>query len=36
MAAPVVGDNAIAFAQEEEHLGIPSALKGQPWWNTIG
>ena len=36
MAAPVMGDDAVA-ADKIEHLGIPIvALSGHPWWKTMG
>ena len=32
--APIMGDDAIAVFEEEQHLRIP--VIGQPWLNTIG
>jgi hypothetical protein len=37
MAAPVVGYDAIAVFEEEQHLRVPViADSGQPWLNTTG
>jgi hypothetical protein len=37
VAAPVMGDDAIAVGEEEQHLRIPVVGRsGQPWLNTTG
>jgi hypothetical protein len=37
MTAAIMSDDAIAFLQEEQHLGVPViAESGQPWLNKMG